>query len=102
MLGVPADYDAIEVIECYPDGWEFVAAHGRDGQTVAVLATTPNRVYGCRDAIAERCRVSAPAAGLAPALRSSKGPRRRRPYGGLSEGPLFWEWIGGVCVWRRP
>lgn len=26
MLGVPADYDAIEVIEGYPDGWEFVAA----------------------------------------------------------------------------
>lgn len=44
MLGVPADYDAIEVIEGYPDGWEFVAAYGRDGQTVAVLATIP---IGC-------------------------------------------------------
>lgn len=54
MLGVPADYDAIEVIEGCPDGGEFVAAYGRDGQTVAVLATIPNRMYGCRDAIAER------------------------------------------------
>lgn len=53
MLGVPTDYDAIEIIEGYPDGWEFVAAFGRDGQTVAVLATIPNRVYAYRDAIAK-------------------------------------------------
>jgi NADPH-dependent 2,4-dienoyl-CoA reductase/sulfur reductase-like enzyme len=52
MLGVPIDYDAMEIIEGYPNGWEFVAAYGRDGQTIAVLATIPNRVYAYRDAIA--------------------------------------------------
>jgi hypothetical protein len=30
-----------------------VAAYGRDGQTIAVLATIPNRVYAYRDAIAK-------------------------------------------------
>jgi NADPH-dependent 2,4-dienoyl-CoA reductase/sulfur reductase-like enzyme len=54
MLGFPTDYDAVEIVEGYPDGWEFVAAYGRDGQTIAVLGTIPNRVYAYRDAIAER------------------------------------------------
>ncbi|OBI12563.1 pyridine nucleotide-disulfide oxidoreductase [Mycobacterium sp. E2327] len=54
MLGVPTGYDATEIIEGYPDGWEFVAAYGRDGQTIAVLGTIPNRVYAYRDAIAKR------------------------------------------------
>jgi NADPH-dependent 2,4-dienoyl-CoA reductase/sulfur reductase-like enzyme len=54
MLGVPTGYDAIQVVEGHPDGWEFVAAYGRDGSTIAVLGTIPNRVYAYRDAIAGR------------------------------------------------
>jgi hypothetical protein len=102
MLVFPADYDAIEVIEGYPDGWEFVAAYGRDGQTVAVLATIPNRVYGCRDAIAERAEFPPRRPGSRLCSDSRKGREGDGSYGGLSEGPQFWEWIGGVCVWRRP
>lgn len=49
MHGFPTNYDVTEV--------------------VAVLAMIPNRVYGCRDAIAERAELS-PAPGIAPALRS--------------------------------
>lgn len=54
MIGTPSDYDAIEVIEGDPDGWEFVAAYGRDGRTIAVLGTIPNRVHAYRDAISKR------------------------------------------------
>ena len=31
--------------------WEFTAAYGRDGRTVAVLSTIPGRVLEFRDAI---------------------------------------------------
>lgn len=54
MLGVPTDYDAVDIVEGDPDAWEFVAAYGRGGRTVAVLGTIPNRVYAYRDAIANR------------------------------------------------
>ena len=54
MIGTQGDYDAIEIIEGDPDGWEFVAAYGRDGRTIAVLGTIPNRVHAYRDAISER------------------------------------------------
>lgn len=54
MIGTPSDYDAIEVIEGDPDGWAFVAAYGRDGRTIAVLGTIPNRVHAYRDAISKR------------------------------------------------
>ncbi|MEB3981019.1 FAD/NAD(P)-binding oxidoreductase [Mycobacterium sp. 663a-19] len=54
MLGVPTDYDALEVIEGDPDTWEFLAAYGRGGRTIAVLGTVSNRVYSYRDAIAQR------------------------------------------------
>ncbi|MGB7871181.1 MAG: FAD/NAD(P)-binding oxidoreductase [Mycobacterium sp.] len=54
MIGTPSDYDAIEIIEGDPDGWEFVAAYGRDGRTIAVLGTIPNRVHAYRDAISKR------------------------------------------------
>ncbi len=54
MLGSPTDYDAIEIVEGDPDGWEFVAAYGRGGHTIAVLATIPNRVHAYRDAISKR------------------------------------------------
>ncbi len=54
MLGVPTDYDAIDIVEGNPDAWEFVAAYGRGGRTIAVLGTIPNRVYAYRDAIAKR------------------------------------------------
>jgi NADPH-dependent 2,4-dienoyl-CoA reductase/sulfur reductase-like enzyme len=54
MLGVPTDYDAFEVIEGDLDGWEFVAAYGRGGRTIAALGTIPGRVDAYRDAIAQR------------------------------------------------
>jgi NADPH-dependent 2,4-dienoyl-CoA reductase/sulfur reductase-like enzyme len=54
MLGSPTDYDAVEIVEGDPDGWEFVAAYGRDGRTIAVLSTIPNRVHDYRNAISKR------------------------------------------------
>jgi NADPH-dependent 2,4-dienoyl-CoA reductase/sulfur reductase-like enzyme len=54
MLGVPTDYDALEIVEGDPDAWEFVAAYGRGGRTVAVLGTIPGRVYAYREAIEKR------------------------------------------------
>jgi NADPH-dependent 2,4-dienoyl-CoA reductase/sulfur reductase-like enzyme len=54
MLGVPTDYDAVQVVEGDPDSWEFVAAYGRGGRTIAVLGTISGRVYAYRDAIAGR------------------------------------------------
>jgi NADPH-dependent 2,4-dienoyl-CoA reductase/sulfur reductase-like enzyme len=51
MLGVPTDYDAVKVIEGDTNGWEFVAAYGRDRRTIAVLGTIPNRLHAYRDAI---------------------------------------------------
>ncbi len=54
MIGVPTDYDALEIVEGEPDGWEFVAAYGRGGRTIAVLGTIPNRVYDYRDAVSGR------------------------------------------------
>ena len=54
MIGTPADYDAIEIIEGKRGGWEFVAAYGRGGRTIAVLGTIPNRVHAYRDAISNR------------------------------------------------
>ncbi|OBG31242.1 NAD(P)/FAD-dependent oxidoreductase [Mycobacterium sp. E3198] len=54
MLGVPTDYDAVDIVEGDPDAWEFLAAYGRGGRTIAVLGTIPNRVYAYRDAIANR------------------------------------------------
>lgn len=60
MLGVPTDYDALEFVEGDPDSWEFVAAYGRNGHTIAVLATTTDRVYAYRDAIAKRAEFPPP------------------------------------------
>ncbi|OBG93944.1 pyridine nucleotide-disulfide oxidoreductase [Mycobacterium sp. E3251] len=54
MLGVPTDYDAVEVVEGDPGTWEFVAAYGRGGRTIAVLGTIPGRVYAYREAIEKR------------------------------------------------
>lgn len=54
MLGVPTGYETVEIVEGDPDAWEFVAAYGRDGRTIAVLGTIPNRVHAYRDAIAKR------------------------------------------------
>jgi NADPH-dependent 2,4-dienoyl-CoA reductase/sulfur reductase-like enzyme len=54
MLGIPTDYDALEIVEGDPDAWKFVAAYGRGGRTIAVLGTISNRVYAYRDAIAKR------------------------------------------------
>lgn len=54
MLGVPDDYDAMQVIEGNIDAWKFVAAYGRDGRTIAVVSTIPGRVHAYRSAIADR------------------------------------------------
>ncbi|OBK22859.1 pyridine nucleotide-disulfide oxidoreductase [Mycobacterium asiaticum] len=54
MLGVPTDYDAFEIVEGDPDTWEFVAAYGCRGQTIAVLGTVAGRVHAYRDAITAR------------------------------------------------
>lgn len=54
MLGVPTDYDAVEIIEGDTDGWEFVGAYGRGGRTIAVLGTIPGRVHAYREAIEKR------------------------------------------------
>ncbi|MEB4208947.1 FAD/NAD(P)-binding oxidoreductase [Mycobacterium sp. 94-17] len=51
MLGVPTDYDAVQIIEGKPDSWEFVAAYGRGGRTIAVLGTIPGRVHAYREAL---------------------------------------------------
>jgi hypothetical protein len=45
---------ALEIVEGDPDAWEFVAAYGREGRTIAVLGTIAGRVHAYRDAIAER------------------------------------------------
>ena len=50
----PTDYDALEIVEGDPDRWEFVAAYGCGGRTIAVLGTIPNRVYDYRDAVSGR------------------------------------------------
>lgn len=54
MLGVPTDYDAVQIIEGNSDGWEFVGAYGRSGRTIAVLGTIPGRVHAYREAIEKR------------------------------------------------
>ena len=54
MLGVPTDYDAVEILEGNPDAWEFVGAYGRGGRTIAVLGTIPGRVHAYREAIEKR------------------------------------------------
>ena len=51
MLGVPTDYDSFAVVDGRPEDWNFTAAYGRDGATIAVLSTTPGRVQAYRDAI---------------------------------------------------
>ncbi|AEV71565.1 NAD(FAD)-dependent dehydrogenase [Mycolicibacterium rhodesiae NBB3] len=53
MLGVPTDYDAFAVIEGRTEDWNFTAAYGRGGATIAVLSTTPGRVQAYRDEIAK-------------------------------------------------
>ena len=54
MLGVPGDYDAVEIVEGDPDAGGFLAAYGRGGRTIAVLGTISGRVYAYRDAIEKR------------------------------------------------
>lgn len=54
MLGVPTDYDAVEIIEGNPDAGEFIGAYGRGGRTIAVLGTIPGRVHAYREAIEKR------------------------------------------------
>lgn len=53
MLGVPTDYDAFAVVEGRPEDWEFTAAYGRNGRTIAVLSTIPGRVQAYREAIGQ-------------------------------------------------
>lgn len=51
MLGLPTDHDSVDIIEGDLDQWEFVAAYGRGGRTVAVLSTIPGRVHAYRGAL---------------------------------------------------
>lgn len=54
MFGVPDGYDAMQVIEGDADSWEFVAAYGRNGRTIAALSTIPGRARTYSGAIAQR------------------------------------------------
>ncbi|HET7668405.1 MAG TPA: FAD/NAD(P)-binding oxidoreductase [Mycobacterium sp.] len=54
MLGFPSGYDAFEIVEGDPDSWQFIAAYGRGGRTIAALGTTRDRVYAYREAITKR------------------------------------------------
>jgi NADPH-dependent 2,4-dienoyl-CoA reductase/sulfur reductase-like enzyme len=56
LLGVPNGYDTLEVIEGSVGDWEFVAAYGKNGRTIAVLSTIPGRVNHYRSAIADRAQ----------------------------------------------
>jgi NADPH-dependent 2,4-dienoyl-CoA reductase/sulfur reductase-like enzyme len=53
-LGVTTDYDDFSIVDGDPRRWEFVAAYGRAGRTIAVLSTIPGRVHAYRDAISTR------------------------------------------------
>jgi NADPH-dependent 2,4-dienoyl-CoA reductase/sulfur reductase-like enzyme len=53
LLGVPPNYDNIEVIEGSVRDGEFVAAYGKKGRTIAVLSTIPGRVNDYRGVIAD-------------------------------------------------
>jgi NADPH-dependent 2,4-dienoyl-CoA reductase/sulfur reductase-like enzyme len=54
LIGVPTDYDSVEVIEGTVHDQQFVAAYGKGGRTIAVLSTIPGRVDDYRGAIAAR------------------------------------------------
>jgi NADPH-dependent 2,4-dienoyl-CoA reductase/sulfur reductase-like enzyme len=54
LVGIPHDYDALKVIEGDADGWEFVAAYGKQGRTIAVVSTIPGRARKYKQAIADR------------------------------------------------
>ncbi|MFV9634494.1 NAD(P)/FAD-dependent oxidoreductase [Mycobacterium neumannii] len=54
LLGVPTDYDSVEVIEGSTSSGGFVAAYERAGRTAAVLSTIPGRVNDYRSEIAQR------------------------------------------------
>jgi hypothetical protein len=60
MLGLPTYYDAVEIVEGDPDAWEFVAAYGRGGHTIAVLGTVSGRVDAYREAIEKRAEFPPP------------------------------------------
>ncbi|WP_326548064.1 FAD/NAD(P)-binding oxidoreductase [Mycolicibacterium sp. ND9-15] len=51
MLGLPSDYDSVDIVEGDPDEWRFVAAYGRSGRTIAVLGTIPGRVHDYRELV---------------------------------------------------
>jgi NADPH-dependent 2,4-dienoyl-CoA reductase/sulfur reductase-like enzyme len=54
LMGVPTGYDCVEVIEGDLRGGSFVAAYGKNGQTIAVLSTIPDRVTRYRKLLADR------------------------------------------------
>ena len=54
MLGVTTDYDDFTIIDGDPHRWQFDAAYGRGGRTIAVLSTIPGRVHAYREAIRKR------------------------------------------------
>lgn len=54
LVGIPHDYDALHVIEGDADGWDFVAAYGKQGRTIAVVSTRPGQARKYSQAIADR------------------------------------------------
>ena len=77
MLGVTTDYDAFEIIEGDPDAWDFVAAYGRRGRTVAVPGHDPGPGLCLSGRHREARRIPPEPTGLAQG-RTSAIPRRAR------------------------
>lgn len=53
IVGVPTGYDSVAVVEGDLGAGEFVAAYGKQGRTIAVLGTIPDRVHEYREVIAD-------------------------------------------------
>lgn len=53
LVGVPTGYDTVAVIEGDLHTGEFVAAYGKQGRTIAVLGTIPDRVHEYREVITD-------------------------------------------------
>ncbi len=78
MLGVPTDYDTLDIVEGDPDDWEFVAAYGRDGRTIAVLGTIRRARARLPRGDQQGCRIPA-GAGLDPTTATATTATARAP-----------------------
>jgi NADPH-dependent 2,4-dienoyl-CoA reductase/sulfur reductase-like enzyme len=70
LVGVPTGYDAVSVVEGEVGEGRFVAAYGKDGQTIAVLSTIAGRTDEYRQALAHGLEFPVAAHSRAPAARS--------------------------------